>query len=172
MTILIDILLIVSIAAIGYFGYSAGFTRSFVASLAGFLSMFAAYIYPNQDGINFYLIFAITTVIIFMIGAFIFRTVHFFYMTILDKIGGTVLGVIVWTIVAVNIIIPSFDYNFRRTSPQTRIPIYIYLDESIRTHFPIFRHNASAILEKNVTQKIENISQKALELKNIVEEKK
>ena len=158
MSILTDILLIISIAASGYFGSQAGFNRSFFACAAGFLAILAANLYPNQNGINPYLIFAIVLVAVFMAGAFLFRIIHFLYMTIFDKALGAVLGIFVWTIVSVNIVIPSFDYRFRTQGDvEKRTPIYRALDETIRTHFPIFRHNATLTLSKNVTRGVRDI---------------
>ncbi|MDR2860243.1 MAG: hypothetical protein LBV66_00225 [Elusimicrobiota bacterium] len=169
MTILTDFLLIITIFLIGFSGWKAGFTRSFFACLAGFISILAASKYPNQEGINFYLIFAISTVVVFMRGAFVLRAINFFYMTAVDRTFGAILGALVWTIVAVNIVIPSFDYKFRaEENPNDRTPLYRIVDETIRTQFPIFRRNTPKSLETNINQQIEYISQKAQKYKEIV----
>lgn len=102
----IDIFLTLSVILAVWLGWSAGFTRTFFAVLAGFLAVFAASKYPYQKGLNFYLIFAITALFVVMSGGFTLRLISFFYLNILDRIGGAVLSVCVWLVVSVNIIIP------------------------------------------------------------------
>ncbi|MDR2772046.1 MAG: hypothetical protein LBB93_01090 [Elusimicrobiota bacterium] len=168
-----DILFIVSMALIGYFGWKAGLTRSIFAAGAGFAAVLVAHLYPNQDGINFYLIFAITAAIIFLIGAFVFRAVHFFYMTIIDKIGGAVLGMAIWVTVAVNIIMPSIDFSMDKgKSSNYGGRLYTTIDENIEKHFPVFRQKEPINLEQSISRKIDEAAAKTKELKNFIEEKK
>jgi uncharacterized membrane protein required for colicin V production len=103
----IDIFLTLSVVLAVWLGWSAGFTRTFFAVLAGFLAVFAASKYPYQEGLNFYLIFAITALLVIMSGGFTLRLISFFYLNILDRIGGAVLSACTWLVVSVNIIIPS-----------------------------------------------------------------
>jgi uncharacterized membrane protein required for colicin V production len=105
--LVIDIFLALSIVLAVWLGYSVGFTRTFFAVLAGFLAIFAASKYPHQEGLNFYLVFAITALLVIMSGGFTLRLISFFYLNILDRIGGAVLSACVWLIVSVNIIIPA-----------------------------------------------------------------
>ena len=93
MTLLIDIFILASILLTAWFGWSAGLTRSFFALLAGFVSVMAAEKYPYQSGINYYLVFAICSLVFYMTGAFALRIVKFFYMNLIDKAGGAVLSV-------------------------------------------------------------------------------
>jgi uncharacterized membrane protein required for colicin V production len=168
-SVLIDFLLVISIVIIFYFGLKAGFTRSFFAALCGFVAIFAASTYPSQDALNQYLVFAIAAVVVFLIGAFVFRAIEFFYMTIIDKAGGAILGVFIWTIVSVNLIIPSLDYKFKiQQDANSRTPLYAIIDEQLRMHIPIFRHNASLLFGKSLSQKFEDFKATTKSIKETV----
>jgi hypothetical protein len=103
----IDTFLTLSVVLIVWLGWSVGFTRTFFAVLAGFLAIFTASKYPHQEGLNFYLIFIITALLVIMLGGFTLRLIRFFYLNILDRIGGAALSGCVWLVVSVNIIIPA-----------------------------------------------------------------
>ena len=149
MNLLVDVFLVASILVIAWFGWSAGLTRSFFAVLAGFLSIFAASIYPYQEGINFYLIFIITLVVVMMAGGFILRLVRFFFMNIVDKTGGAALSVIVWLIVAINVVIPTLTHGTRVLDGSTRT-VYKTISKSMHAKIPLFKDYIPLALEKRV----------------------
>jgi uncharacterized membrane protein required for colicin V production len=132
----IDIFLTLSVVLAVWLGWSAGFTRIFFAVLSGFLAVFAASKYPYQEGLNFYLIFAITALLVIMSGGFTLRLISFFYLNILDRIGGAALSACVWLIVSVNIIIPvvfcgtcmlygqSYIYKTVSRVMQSEVPVF------------------------------------------------
>jgi uncharacterized membrane protein required for colicin V production len=136
MVLVIDIFLTLSVVLSVWLGWSAGFTRTFFAVLAGFLSIFAAVKYPHQEGLNFYLVFAITALLVIMSGGFTLRLISFFYLNILDRIGGAALSACVWLIISVNIIIPAVfcgtcvsygqSYTYKTVSRiiQSEVPVF------------------------------------------------
>jgi uncharacterized membrane protein required for colicin V production len=152
MSLLIDIFLIASIAIIGWLGWSAGVTRSFFAVASGFLAVLAASKYPYQEGINYWLVFAITALFIVMLGGFFLRIVKFFFMNPFDKAGGAVLSVFVWIIVSVNVLIPTLTHGTRALdgSGQT---VYKTLSQTIQTNAPLLKDYVPPYLEKKVLQK-------------------
>jgi len=152
MTLLIDVFLIASIALMAYLGWSAGLTRSFFAILAGFLSIFAASKYPYQEGINFYLVFIITLLVVMMAGGFVLRLVNFFFMNIADKTGGAALSVIVWLIVAVNVVIPTLTYGTHALDGSTQT-VYKTISKSMQANIPLFKDYIPASLEKKALEK-------------------
>ncbi|MDR2709220.1 MAG: CvpA family protein [Elusimicrobiota bacterium] len=166
MTTLVDGIFLVSVALIAYLGWKAGFTRCFFALLAGFLAIAAASKYPNQEGLNFYLIFLIVAVAVFIGGALSFRAVNFIYMTIFDKAAGMILAALVWTIVSVNVVIPALDakFKFSANSSNLKAPLYREVDIYIRTHIPIFRRASTSDLTTNIEQKFEDVVEKTKQL--------
>ena len=110
MSFLLDIALIVSCVVIFMLGFSAGITRSIFAVAAGFLGIMAASRYPDQSGVNYYIILAAVVVIVLIAGSLTQKVVKFFYLNIVDKAAGGVLGVFVWALVALNVILPSIHY--------------------------------------------------------------
>ncbi|MDR2426551.1 MAG: CvpA family protein [Endomicrobium sp.] len=155
MTLLIDIFILVSIALIAWFGWSAGLTRSFFAVLAGFVSIMAAEKYPYQFGINYYLIFAICALVSYMAGAFVLRIVRFFYMNLIDKAGGAVLSVLVWFIVCINIVVPSLTYGTHALDGTAR-SFYKTISASMHKNIPIFKGYVPVLLENKVIARQSN----------------
>lgn len=104
---LIDVLLIVSFLFFFYIGFKAGIIRSFFAVTAGFVSIILAKNYPHQVGINYYLIFCVSAVSIYITGLFVLRFVNFIFLSFFDKLTGACLGVLIWIILSANCIVPS-----------------------------------------------------------------
>ena len=151
MNLLIDIFLVASIAGIAYLGWKAGLTRSFFAVLSGFLAIFAANKYPYHDGINTYLVFIITALFVIMVGAFILRIIHFFYMNIVDKTGGAVLSVLVWLIVCVNVVVPTLTHGTHALDGSTHT-LYKTISRSMQTNIPLFRDYVPVQLEQKALE--------------------
>jgi uncharacterized membrane protein required for colicin V production len=133
----IDIFLTLSIVLAVWLGWSAGFTRTFFAVLAGFLAVFAASKYPHQEGLNFYLVFAITALLVIMVGGFTLRLISFFYLNILDRIGGAALSACVWLIVSVNIIVPTVFCGTYMSCDQSYI--YKTVSRIMQSEVPVFK---------------------------------
>lgn len=104
---LIDVLLIVSFVFFFYIGFKAGIIRSFFAVTAGFVSIILAKNYPHQVGINYYLIFCVSAVSIYITGLFVLRFVNFIFLSFFDKLTGACLSVLIWIILSANCIVPS-----------------------------------------------------------------
>ena len=143
----IDIFLVVSVILIAWLGWLTGFTRTFFAILAGLVAVFVASKYPYQEGLNFYIIFAITALFIIMLGGFILRIISFFYLNILDRIGGAVLSVCVWLIVAINVIIPTMLHGTYILDESTHT-IYTIISHTMQAKIPMFKEYVLSSLEK------------------------
>jgi uncharacterized membrane protein required for colicin V production len=142
--LVVDIFLTLSIVLAVWLGWSVGFTRTFFAVLAGFLAIFAAYKYPHQEGLNFYLVFAITALLVIMSGGFMLRLISFFYLNILDRVGGAVLSVCVWLIVSVNIIIPTVFCGTYVSYGQSYV--YKTVSRIIQSEVPLFKDYVPQLL--------------------------
>jgi uncharacterized membrane protein required for colicin V production len=149
--LIIDIFLVVSVILIACLGWSAGLTRTFFAVLAGFVAVFVASKYPYQEGLNFYVIFVITALFIIMLGRFISRMVSFFYLNILDRIGGAALSVCVWLIVAINVVIPTITHDTHILDGPTHT-IYTTVSHTMQSKFPIFKDYVLSSLERKVSE--------------------
>ncbi|MCA6071441.1 MAG: hypothetical protein LE168_03545 [Endomicrobium sp.] len=148
---IIDIFLVVSVILIIWLGWSVGLTRTFFAVLAGFVAVFAASKYPYQEGLNFYVIFVITALFIIMLGGFILRMISFFYLSILDRIGGAVLSVCVWLIVAINVVIPTMTHSTHILDRPTHT-IYTAISHTMQSKLPIFKDYVLSSLERKVSE--------------------
>jgi len=104
---LIDILLIVLLLFFFYIGFKAGIIRSFFAVTAGFIAIILAENYPNQIGINYYLIFCVSAGSVYLMGLFVLRLVDFMFLSFFDKLAGSCLSILIWVILSANCIIPS-----------------------------------------------------------------
>ena len=104
---LIDVLLIVSLLFFFYIGFRAGIIRSFFAVMSGFVAIILAKNYPHQVGINYYLIFCVSAVSIYITGLFVLRFVNFIFLSFFDKCVGACLGILIWIVLSANCIIPS-----------------------------------------------------------------
>jgi uncharacterized membrane protein required for colicin V production len=149
--LVIDIFLVVSVILIAWLGWSAGLTRTFFAVLAGFVAVFVASKYPYQEGLNFYVIFVIATLFIIMLSRFILRMISFFYLNVLDRIGGAVLGVCVWLIVAINVVIPTMTHGTHILNGSTHT-IYATISHTMQSKFPIFKDYVPSSLERKVSE--------------------
>lgn len=109
LAIVTDIIIILLLLFLLYIGFYAGIIKSFFAVSAGFFAILLAENYPYQIGINYYLVFAATAFIVFLIGLLIFKIVKFLYLSIFDKIAGACLGFFVWFILSANFVIPTLD---------------------------------------------------------------
>lgn len=153
MTLLIDIFLIVSVILIAYLGWSAGFTRSFFAVLAGFLAIFTASKYPYQEGINFYLVFIITTIFVMLVSGLVLRIVNFFYMKIVDRAGGAILSVTVWLIVSINVIIPTLTHGTHALDGPAQKTLYTAISNNMHKKIPLFKDYVPPSLEQKVLER-------------------
>jgi uncharacterized membrane protein required for colicin V production len=152
MTLLVDILLIINIIVAGYLGWRAGFTRSSFSVLAGFLAIYFANKYPYQDGVNAYIIFFIATLVIFILGAFVLRLVYFFYMNIVDKVGGMVLNIAVWLIISINVLVPTLTYGTAVLEGST-YSLYRVISEQMHLRIPVFKDYVPSALGKVAVEK-------------------
>ncbi|BAV58732.1 hypothetical protein AGMMS49573_10170 [Endomicrobiia bacterium] len=140
----IDIFLTLTVVLAVWLGWFAGFTRTFFAFLAGFLAVFAASKYPHQKGLNFYLVFVITALLVIMSGGFTLRLISFFYLNILDRIGGAALGACIWLVVSVNIIIPAVFCGTYMSCGQSHI--YKTVSHVMQSEVPVFKDYISQSL--------------------------
>ncbi len=140
----IDIFLTLSVVLAVWLGWSAGFTRTFFAVLSGFLAVFAASKYPYQEGLNFYLVFTITALLVIMSGGFTLRLISFFYLNILDRIAGAALSACVWLIVSVNIIIPAVFCGPCMSYGQSYI--YKTVSRVMQSEVPVFKDYVPQLL--------------------------
>ncbi|MDR0486570.1 MAG: hypothetical protein LBH29_07625 [Elusimicrobiota bacterium] len=152
MTLLVDILLVVNIIIACYLGWQAGFTRSFFAVFTGFVSMYAAGKYPYQEGLNFYLIFFISVIVCFILGALALRLVRFFYMNVIDKAGGALLNAAVWLIISINVLVPTLTYGTAVLEGST-YSVYRVLSEQMHLRIPIFKNYVPSVLGKMAVEK-------------------
>lgn len=152
MTLLIDIFLVASVILIAYLGWSAGLTRSFFAVLAGFLAIAAAERYPYQEGINYYLVFVITAIVIFMICGFILRLIRFFFMNPFDKAGGAILSVAVWLIVSVNVLVPTLTHGTNALDENKQNTVYKTISRIMDEKLPLFQDYIPPVLEKRAIE--------------------
>ena len=148
----IYIFLTISIVLAAWLGWRTGFTRTFFAVLAGFLAIFIASRYPYQEGINSYLVFAMTALFVIIVGGFTLRLISFFYLNILDKLGGAVLSVCIWLIVSVNIIIPTVIYG-NHASGGTSHTIYETVSRIMQSKIPVFKDYVPRLLERKIMER-------------------
>jgi hypothetical protein len=142
---IVDIFFVVPAILIIWLGWSAGLARTFFVVLAGFIAIFAADKYPYQEGMNNYLIFSIAAVFIIMVGAFTLRIINFFYLNIFDKIGGAFLSACIWTIIFINILIPSLNGCFSYDLSNS----YVYVSaKALELKMPFFKDYEMPFLRK------------------------
>jgi hypothetical protein len=152
MSLLIDVFLAVSILLIAWLGWSAGAVRSFFAVLSGFMAIFAASVYPHQEGINFWLVFVISALAVIIACGFALRLVKFFFMRPFDKAGGAVLSVAVWAVVAVNVIVPTLTHGTGALDGQGG-SFYKSVSAVIHKNVPVLKDYVPPYLEKKVLRK-------------------
>ncbi|MDR0820800.1 MAG: hypothetical protein LBN19_04760 [Endomicrobium sp.] len=74
------------------------------------------------------------------------RLISFFYLNILDRIGGTALSDCVWLVVSVNIIIPAVFCGTYMSYGQSYI--YKTVSRVIQSEVPVFKDYVPQSLEK------------------------
>ena len=104
---LIDVSLIVLFIIFLHIGFEVGFIRSFFAFAAGIISITLAKNYPMQEGINFYLVFFVSAIVVYLVGLFIVRLLKLFYLTLFDKYAGIVLSICICFVFTVNFVLPQ-----------------------------------------------------------------
>ena len=104
---LIDISLIVLFIVFLHIGFEAGFIRSLFAFAAGIISITLAKNYPMQEGINFYLVFFVSAIVVYLAGLFIVRVLKLFYLTLFDKYAGIILSICICFMFTVNFVLPQ-----------------------------------------------------------------
>jgi hypothetical protein len=119
-------------------GWSVGLIRTFFAVFSGFMAIFVSTKYSCQESLKFYIIFAITALFIIMLGALTLRIISFFYLNVLDRLGGALLSVCVWLIISVNILIPTMTYGTTYTLNKSTSIIYATISNIIQSKIPIF----------------------------------
>ena len=115
----IDISLIFLFIIFINIGFEVGLIRSFFAFCAGFISILLAQNYPVQDGINCYLIFTVSAVVIYLVGLFFVRVVKLFYLTLFDKFAGIVLSVCICFVFTANFVLPQIKKH--TNGAQTKV---------------------------------------------------
>ncbi|GHT51550.1 hypothetical protein AGMMS49990_06070 [Endomicrobiia bacterium] len=148
----IDIFLVISVVLIAWLGCSAGLVRAFFAVLAGFMATFVSANCSYQEGLNVYLVFLVTALFVIMLGALILRLVSFFYLNILDRLGGALLSVCVWLIVSINILIPTITRGTHKLDKSTST-IYTAISDTIQSKIPIFTDYVPPLLERKVVKR-------------------
>ncbi|GHT65746.1 hypothetical protein AGMMS49556_06000 [Endomicrobiia bacterium] len=133
----IDIFLVISVVLIAWLGWSVGLVRTFFAVLAGFMATFVSVKCSYQESLNVYLVFLVTALFVIMLGALILRIVSFFYLNILDRLGGALLSVCVWLIVSINILIPTIAHRTHKLDKSTST-IYTAVSGTIQPRISIF----------------------------------
>lgn len=109
LSFVIDISLIVLFIVFIHIGFEVGLIRSFFAFCAGFISILLAQNYPVQAGINYYLIFVVSAIVIYLAGLFIVRVVKLFYLSLFDKFAGIVLSFCICFMLTVNFVLPQIN---------------------------------------------------------------
>ncbi|GHT37709.1 hypothetical protein AGMMS49593_05390 [Endomicrobiia bacterium] len=146
----IDIFLVISVVLIAWLGWSTGLVRAFFAVIAGFMATFVSAKCSYQEGLNVYLIFLVTALFVIMFGALILRIVSFFYLNILDRLGGALLSVCVWLIVSINILIPTIHGTHKLDKSTSTI--YTAISDIIQLKIPIFTDYIPPLLERKVVK--------------------
>jgi len=118
-SLVLDISLVMLFIFFVNIGFEVGFVRSFFAFAAGIISVMLAKNYPMQEGINFYLVFSVSAIIIYLAGLFIVRIVKFFYLSLFDKFAGILLSVCICFMFTVNFVLPQI--NKQTNGVQTRV---------------------------------------------------
>ncbi|MCL2389309.1 MAG: CvpA family protein [Elusimicrobia bacterium] len=162
MSFILDIVFVASCAVIFMLGFATGITRSSFAVAAGFVGIMAASYYPYPYGINYYIIFAVMAMLVFFAGLVVRRLVNFFYLNIVDKTAGAVLGVFVWALVCFNVILPSIK-NAQDFIEDSRVSLSRFSTMTLNRYLPQF----GAFSLRDIRQ---NILEKVIEIQNNIPE--
>lgn len=106
-TLVINIIVVFALLLLVYISFQAGIIRTVFAVLAGFISILLAENYPYQYGINYYLVFAFSALVVFFIGLFCVRVLKFLCLSIFDKLAGAALGLILGFVICANCLVPT-----------------------------------------------------------------
>ena len=106
-TLVINIIVVFALILLVYISFQAGIIRTVFAVLAGFISILLAENYPYQYGINYYLVFAFSALVVFFIGLFCVRVLRFLCLSIFDKLAGAAVGLILWFVICANCLVPT-----------------------------------------------------------------
>ena len=98
------------------------------------------------------MVFAMTALFVIIVGGFTLRLISFFYLNILDKLGGAVLSVCIWLIVSVNIIIPTVIYG-NHASGGTSHTIYETVSRIMQSKIPVFKDYVPRLLERKIMER-------------------
>ncbi|MDR3112034.1 MAG: CvpA family protein [Elusimicrobiota bacterium] len=150
---LIDTFLIISTVLVLWLGWSTGLSRTFFAVLTGFAATLAAHKYPDNDGLNFYVVFAITALFIILIGAFTIRVIHFFYLNLLDKLLGAAFSVCVWFLIAINIVTPSLTSVPNSFTKIKDTVVYMNISKIIHSKVPSFKGYVPGFIKERTSEK-------------------
>jgi uncharacterized membrane protein required for colicin V production len=150
----IDIFLVISLILVAKLGWSAGLVRTFFTVLSGFMAVFVATKYSHQEIMNFYFIFAITALLIIILGSFTLKLIGFFYLKTLDKIGGAVLSMLVWLLVSINVVIPTAIHDgIVCVSNRPTSIVYVTVSKIIQQNIPMFQnHIPQFIVDKIIVR--------------------
>lgn len=106
-TLVVNIIIILALILLVYISFQAGIIRTVFAVLAGFVSILLAENYPYQYGINYYLVFAFSALVVFFTGLFCVRVLKFLCLSIFDKLAGAVVGLILGFVICANCLVPT-----------------------------------------------------------------
>jgi hypothetical protein len=144
--LLVDLLFAITTLLIIWLGWFAGLARTFFAVIAGVIAILAANKYPYQEGMNSYLIFLIAAVFVIMIGVFTLRVINFFYLNILDRVGGMLLSVCVWLVVFIYVVTPTI-VSWSQIDVRNSY-VYSGIINTMHSKTPIFKDYIPPFLEK------------------------
>ncbi|MDR1926804.1 MAG: hypothetical protein LBQ13_03925 [Endomicrobium sp.] len=146
----IDIFLVISLILVARLGWSAGLVRIFFTVLSGFMAIFVATKYSHQEVMNFCFIFAITAILIIMLGSFTLKLIGFFYLKTLDRIGGVVLSMSVWLLVSINVVIPTVIHDIVCVSNKPTSVVYVAVSKIIQRNIPMFQNYILQFIENKI----------------------
>lgn len=168
-------------------GFYAGIIKSIFAVSAGFFAIVLAESYPNQEGINYWFVFIVTAVVVFIIGIIVFKVVKFLYLSLFDKISGACLGFLLGFLLSANFVIPTINKtvslvsNFRAkleymTNASSKIlPMFgkyvpgVLYSENLKNLSNRFNEGLNEI--KNINKISEEVKEKMKELDTFSKEK-
>ncbi|MFH1369424.1 MAG: CvpA family protein [Elusimicrobiota bacterium] len=88
-----DVIILIIAILCAYFGFSTGVIASMFYVCSGFAGMWAAHKFSVQLGMNFYLVFAMASIAVVIIGFVLGKILKGLLLGGIDKAGGLVFGV-------------------------------------------------------------------------------
>lgn len=113
-TLVINIIIIFALILLVYISFQAGIVRTIFAVLAGLVSILLAENYPYQYGINYYLVFCFSALVIFFIGLFVVRVLKFLCLSFFDKLAGAIFGIFLWFVICANCLVPTLTQGIEK----------------------------------------------------------